>query len=129
MFKKFIASILILPFLIVPLFCCCITQAQAAAPGVEHCNDDQDEHGATHEHGDHHSSHSCDCHSYSTAAENAPTVHAALLSFPNFFPTIDVVTLKSATSSKGSLGFAYLGPPIGEASTVPLYTLYHSLRI
>lgn len=129
MFKKFIASILILPFLIVPLFCCCITQVQAAATGVEHCNDDQDEHGATHDHGDHRSSHSCDCHSISTAAESTPTVHAVLLSFPNFFSAIDVVTLKSAIYLKGFMRFAYLGPPIGIASAVPLYTLYHSLRI
>ena len=128
MFKRFIASILILPFLIVPLFCCCITQAQAGATGVEHCNDDQDKHGTTHEHGDQHSSHSCDCQSYSTAAENAPTVHVALLSFPNSFPAIDVVSLKSVAYSKGFMRLAYLGPPIG-ISAVPLYTLYHSLRI
>lgn len=129
MFKKFIVPVLILPFLIVPLFCCCTTQVQADATGVEHCNDDQDEHGTTHEHGDHHSSNSCDCHSYSIAAENAPIVHVALLSFPNSFPTIDIISLKSVAYPKGSMRFAYLGPPIGKASTVPLYTLYHSLRI
>ena len=129
MFKKFIASILVLPFLIVPLFCCCITQAQAAATGVEHCNVDQDEHGATNDHADHNSSHSCDCHSFSTAAENSTVVHAALLSFPNFFPTIDVVAIKSASYLKSSMNLAYLGPPIGAASAVPFYTLYHSLRI
>ncbi len=129
MLKKCIASILILPFLVVPLFCCCVKTAEAGTTGVEHCNESQDEQETTHDHADHNSSHSCDCHSYSTAAENAPTVHVALLSFSNFFPAIDVVSLKSVVYPKGSMRLAYLGPPIGNASAVPLYTLYHSLRI
>ena len=129
MFMKFIASILILRFLIVPLVCCCMKQAQAAISGVECCDDSKDEHGATHEHADHHSSsNSCDCHSFSTAAENASTVHVAVLSFFNSYLAIDVLALKSVTFLKGSMRMAYLGPP-GGPSTVPLYTLYHSLRI
>ena len=128
MFRKIIASILILPFLIVPLFCCCVQQAEAAATGVEHCQD-SDDHSATHDHADHNSSHTCDCHSFSTPAENITTINIAFLSFPNFFPAIDVLALKSADYFKTSMRLAYLGPPIGVSSTVPLYIRHHSLRI
>lgn len=129
MLKKCIASILILPFLIVPLFCCCVKQAQAAVTGVEHCQDSDDDHSATHDHADHNSSHTCDCHSFSTAAENVPTIHVALSSFPHFFPAIDVVAFKSAVYSKDFRSLAYLGPPLGAASAVPFYIQHHSLRI
>lgn len=128
MFKKFVASILILPFLIVPLFCVCKT-AQAAPLGVEHCQDGDDDSADHHEHSKADHAHaSCDCHSLSTVAENTPTAHISFLSFPNLFPAVDVTALKSAIHFKGPVHIAYLGP-LGVSSAVPLYTLYHSLRI
>ena len=128
MFRKIIASLIIFPLLIVPLFCCCIKQAHADTE-VEHCNDSDADHSATHDHADHNSSHSCDCHSFSTAVETVAIIHIAFSSFPNVFPAIDVVPLKSLTYLKGSVGLASLGPPIGVSSAVPLYIKFHSLRI
>lgn len=128
MLKKIVASIIVFPLLIVPLFCSCIKQAHADTE-VEYSHDPTEDHSATADHTDHSSSHSCDCHSFSTAAENVLTAQIALLSFSNVFPATDVVSLKLATYLKGSMRFAYLGPPIGVLSAVPLYTLYHSLRI
>jgi hypothetical protein len=129
MIKKLVVSLIVLPLLIVPLFCCCIKQASAATVGEDHCQNSQDEHGATSGHADHNSSHSCDCHSFSTAAENPQTVSIAFLSVQKLFPSVDFTEFRQTIFTKGSMRLAYLGPPIGVLSEVPLYTLYHSLRI
>ena len=131
MFKNLIVSFLILPFLVVPLFCCCINSAQAATATVAHCEDS--DHGSTTDHHKNsdtdHSHASCDCHSLSTAAENGSSIQIAIPHFSgDFFTTSDTLELGFTLVSKGSLRTAYLGPP-GGSSAVPLYTLYHSLRI
>ena len=130
MLKKLIASILIIPFLIVPLICCC-SQAQAASLGVGHCDTDSDHSTSAHHEDSKTADHShapCDCHSLGTAAEKVATDKIIFLSFQSFFPNVDLVALNRIVFSKGSRSLAYLGPP-GKAFTVPLYTLYHSLRI
>jgi hypothetical protein len=128
MFKKIIASIIVLPILVVPLFCSCESQAHADTE-VGHVEDSQGNHPATHDHSDRNSPDSCNCHSFSIPAENTATIHIAFLSFPNFFPAIDAVSFKSITYPKGSMRFSYLGPPIGALSALPLYIQFHSLRI
>jgi hypothetical protein len=128
MFKKIVASIILLPILIVPLFCSCESKAHADTE-VGHVDDFQGDHPATHNHSDHNSSDTCNCHSFSTAAENAATIHIAFLSLPNFFPAINAVSFKSIFYSKSLVRYAYLGPPIGALSVVPLYIQFHSLRI
>lgn len=126
MFRKILSSVIILPLLVVPLFCCCIKQVHAS--GVEHCQD-QDEHSGTSHHSDaDHSTNNCDCRSLSIAVENTATFQVALLAFHSFFATLDGEG-PSLTFTKGSLRLAYLGPPLGSQSAVPLYIQYHSLRI
>ncbi len=128
MFKKIIISIIFLPFLIVPLFCCCIRQAGAATVGEEHCQDEQGSHAAKHDQSKHHS-HSCDCaHSFNISLENVTTIQAGLTSGQNFFVPETTVQPFSFASLKGFMHLAYLGPP-GRASEVPLYIQQHSLRI
>jgi hypothetical protein len=128
MFKKIFTAIIVFPILIVPLFCSCESQAHAETE-VGLVDDSQGNHPATHNHSDHNSSDSCNCHSLSSPAENTATIHIAFLSFPNFFPAIDAVSFKSIFYSKSPVHFAYLGPPIGALSVVPLYIQFHSLRI
>ena len=130
MLKRVLASILIFPFLLVPLVCCC-TPVHAASTQTEHCDDS--DHTASAGHQEHsksnHSHADCDCHSLSTATEKVSSVQINFLAFPKVFPATDIVTLKSFIYPKSSLRLAYLGPPIGLSAVVPLYTLYHSLRI
>ncbi len=128
MLKKFISLFIVFPLFIVPLVCCCVKPAQAGAT-VGHC-DDSNEHGST-DHKEHsgktHSHASCDCHSFSTAAENVSAIQI-ISSASDQFASLETTEPRFVAAFKGSLHLAYLGPP-GSVATVPLYTLYHSLRI
>ena len=130
MLKKIFISIIVLPLLIVPLFCACTQQASASIIGVEHCHDDEDSSSATHhdESGPGHE-HACNCGHALNAVFEKPTTSQAVLSFaPNSFPVPIFIEPASVVLLKGSMHLAYLGPP-GRAFEVPLYTQYHSLRI
>ena len=97
--------------------------------GVENCSHDEDSSSAKHDESksDHH--HQCNCdHALSAALENLTTSQASLSFVPNLFPGSILTAPVSAVLLKGSIHVAYLGPP-GQAVDVPLYTLYHSLRI
>lgn len=129
MIKKIITSIIVLPLLIVPLFCCCIKQASAATIGEEHCHDTQDSHSAKHDQSESKQSHSCDCSQLlSAAGENSIALHSDNSSQQQIPFQAAFVELFSVVPLKGALYLAYLGPP-GGSSAVPFYTLYHSLRI
>ena len=131
MLKKLIASILIIPFLIVPLICCC-SQAQAASLGVGHCDTDSDHSTSAHHEDSKAADHShapCDCHSFSAVGESLTIFQVGFSLSKNFFPDTAFIEPISVTLLKGSMNLAYLGPPLGKASTVPLYIQYHSLRI
>ena len=129
MMKQLIASIIILPFFIVPLFCCCIKQASAATVGKEHCHNAQDSHSTNHEQSNSENAHSCECPQLlSTAGDQPVTIQADFAYQQQFSIAPTLVELFSVISLKGSLRLAYLDPPSGQ-SAVPFYTLYHSLRI
>lgn len=129
MINKVITSIIILPLLIVPLFCCCIKEASAATVGEEHCHDVKDSHSTNHEQSNSENAHSCDCSQLlSTTGDHSATIQADFVSQQQFSIAPSLVEPFSIVSLKGSLCLAYLGPP-GRQSAVPFYTLYHSLRI
>ena len=129
MLRKVVFSIIVLPLLIVPLFCCCNQEAMAATVGIEHCHDDEDSHSADHSDSKSDHDHACNCgHALSAALENLTTSHVTLSFVPNAFPEVTSVRPVSVVLLKGSIHVAYLGPP-SRAFDVPLYTLYHSLRI
>ncbi len=131
MIKKIVSSIIILPLLIVPLFCCCFNQASAATVGEEHCQDSKDSHAVDHDKSKSTHSHSCDCSQIlSTTGDNLNAAIHSDISFQHklSFETTSIESF-SFSSLKGSMRLAYSGPPIGASSAVPLYTLYHSLRI
>lgn len=130
MIKKLIVSIIFLPLLFVPLFCCCVKGASAATVGEEHCQDDQDSHSANQDQSDSKHAHSCDCSQVlSTVGDQLIISHPDFSSQQNFsFQTTSIEPF-SVISLKSSMRLAYLGPPIGNIFAVPLYTLYHSLRI
>ena len=129
MLRKAISYLIILPLLFIPLFCCCHQEAIAATVGVEHCHDDEAS-SATHHDSKSDHDHSCDCnHELSTTLENFVSSHAVVTFTPNFFPETTFVKSFSVILLIGSMRLAYLGPPLGSATAVPLYTLHHSLRI
>ena len=129
MLRKVISYIIIFPLLIVPLFCCCNQEAMAATIGVQHCPDDEDSSSATHHDSKSDHDHACNCgHELSATLENFTASHAVVSFAPNFFPETTFVKFLSVVLLKGSTHLAYLGPP-GRSFEVPLYTLYHSLRI
>ena len=130
MVRKIFSFIFILSLLIVPLFCCCHTEAVAATLGVEHCHDDADSHSANHDASK--SDHDCSCncgHELNAALENSSTLQADFSFGHNYYPEITVLIPKSITLLKGSVHLAYLGPPLGEAYVVPLYIQQHTIRI
>lgn len=61
MIKKFLTSVIILPLMIVPLFCCCVKQASAATVIEKSCHDDHDSHAANHDQSHSKDGHLCDC--------------------------------------------------------------------
>ena len=129
MFRKIVTSIIVFPFLIVPLLCCCTQPAMASSVGVEHCQDSQDEHSAKHDQSEHHSG-SCDCaHTLNASIEKITAFQVVLPSSQSFSADTNLVKPFVVSSLKASIHLAYLGPPLGSATAVPLYTLHHSLRI
>ena len=131
MIRKIVVSIVIFPLLILPLFCCCIKQAQAAVPQVAPCHNSQATDVVTkNDHSKAKHSHSCDCpQSLGSVADNVSTANVAFLSFQKFFPSLDFQETRITNLSRTSIHLAYLGPPIGVSAVVPLYIKYHSLRI
>lgn len=129
MIKKFLTSVIILPLMIVPLFCCCVKQASAATVIEKSCHDDHDSHAANHDQSHSKDGHLCDCAQLlSTTGDQSVVFNSNFLSkFQISFDSISAEPF-SVVSLKGSMRMAYLGPP-GNSSAVPLYTLYHSLRI
>ncbi len=130
MIRRIVSFIVILPLLIVPLFCCCIQKAEAATVGMGHCHDDDgDAHSAKHDESKADHDHACNCgHTSSSVLENISTSQISFLFAHSSFPAITFIKPISIVLLKGSSYPTYLGPP-GSSSAVPLYTLYHSLRI
>lgn len=130
MLRKIVSLIIIFSLLIVPLFCSCVERVEASTEGIGHCHDDdEDSPSAKHDDSkaDHHD-HSCDCgHASNAILENLTTFEVSFSFGHNFFS--EIVFADAISVPKTSIHFAYLGPPLGKSSTVPLYTKYHSLRV
>ncbi|MBF0504741.1 MAG: hypothetical protein HQL14_06520 [Candidatus Omnitrophica bacterium] len=127
MISKIVAFSIVLPLLIVPFFCSCVQKVEAASVGVEHCpDDDGDAQSAKHDDSkaDHHS-HFCNC--IHTLFANITTFRLNLSFVHNGFSEIKFE--EPVFALKTSINFAYLGPPLGILSEVPLYIQQHSLRI
>lgn len=128
--RKVVFSIIAIPLLIVPLFCSCVQKVEAATVGVEHCNDDDgDAHSVNHNDSKaDHQDQNCDCgHASNAVLENATISQLSFSSVHNSFFETAFIEPKSAP--KHFIYFAYLGPPLGKSSKVPLYIQQHSLRI
>jgi hypothetical protein len=129
MFKKVVSAVIILPFLVVLMLCCCVSQASATISKDNHCHDTKSNHAQHPDNSKSNQSHSCEClQSFNAADENAITVLSDSFSLLKINYQKTSPETFSLDSSNGSLQLAYLGPP-GVASEIPLYTLYHSLRI
>ena len=127
MLRKIVFFIIVLPLVVVPLFCSCGQKVEAATVGVEHCQDDGGgANSANHDasKADHHK-HLCNC--AQAVLANITTFRLSFSFVHNSFS--ETVFAEAIPALRTPVHFAYLGPPLGNSSEVPLYIQQHSLRI
>ena len=125
MLRKILSFLIIFPLVIVPLFCSCVQNVEAATVGVDH--DDEGTASTKHDGSKPGHAHSCDCgHAQNAVLENITTSKISFSFVHNSFP--GTTFIKPISVLRTPIHIAYLGPP-GRAFEIPLYTQQHSLRI